>query len=198
VITPNVRGSTGYGRTFASLDDWYLREDAVRDIGSLLDWIEEQPDMDAGRVAVIGGSYGGYMVLASLVHYSPRLACGIDIVGVSNFVTFLENTADYRRDLRRAEYGDERIPEMREFLESIAPLNNAERITSPLMVVQGANDPRVPVTESRQLVERVRDNDLGVAYIEGANEGHGFRHPWNSLWAGLAQNQLAHQCLLEG
>ncbi len=137
------------------------------------------------------------MVLASLVHFSPRIRCGIDIVGVSNWVTFLENTADYRRDLRRAEYGDERIPEMREFLESISPLNNAERITSRLMVVQGANDPRVPVTESRQLVERVRDNGLDVAYIEGANEGHGFRHPWNSLWTRLAQEQLTHQCLLE-
>lgn len=120
LITPNVRGSTGYGKTFASLDDQYLREDAVRDIGALLDWIAEQPDLDESRVSVMGGSYGGYMVLASLVHYSPRLQCGIDVVGVSNFVTFLENTADYRRALRRAEYGDERIPEMQAFLESIA------------------------------------------------------------------------------
>ena len=198
VITPNVRGSTGYGRTFTTLDDQYLREDAVRDIGALLDWIGEQSDLDESRVAVTGGSYGGYMVLASLVHFSPRIRCGIDIVGVSNFVTFLENTADYRRDLRRAEYGDERIPEMREFLESISPLNNAERITSRLMVVQGANDPRVPVNESRQLVERVRDNDLDIAYIEGANEGHGFRHPWNSFYAGLAQQEMTRECLLEG
>ena len=198
LITPNVRGSTGYGRTFTTLDDWYLREDAVRDIGALLDWIGEQPDMDASRVAVTGGSYGGYMVLASLVHYSPRIRCGIDVVGVSNFVTFLENTADYRRDARRAEYGDERIPEMREFLESISPLNHAERITSHLMVVQGANDPRVPVGESRQLVERVRDNGLGVAYMEGANEGHGFRHPWNSFYAGLAQQEMTRECLLGG
>ena len=197
LITPNVRGSTGYGRTFTTLDDQYLREDAVRDIGALLDWIGEQPDMDASRVAVTGGSYGGYMVLASLVHFSPRIRCGIDIVGVSNFVTFLENTADYRRDIRRAEYGDERIPEMREFLESISPLNNAERITSRLMVVQGANDPRVPVGESRQLVERVRGNGLDVAYMEGANEGHGFRHPWNSFYAGLAQREMTRECLLE-
>ena len=149
MITPNVRGSTGYGRTFTTLDDKYLREDAVRDIGALLDWIGEQPDLDEDRVVVMGGSYGGYMVLASLVHFSPRIRCGIDIVGVSNWVTFLENTADYRRDARRAEYGDERIPEMREFLESISPLNNAEAITSPLMVVQGANDPRVPGSTSR-------------------------------------------------
>ena len=196
LITPNVRGSTGYGRTFTTLDDQYLREDAVRDIGALLDWIGEQPDLDESRVAVTGGSYGGYMVLSSLLHFSPRIRCGIDIVGVSNFVTFLENTADYRRDLRRAEYGDERIPEMREFLESISPLNNAERITSRLMVVQGANDPRVPVNESRQLVERVRDNGLDVAYMEGANEGHGFRHPWNSFYAGLAQQEMTRECLL--
>jgi dipeptidyl aminopeptidase/acylaminoacyl peptidase len=197
-ITPNVRGSTGYGRTFTKLDDHYLREDAVRDIGALLDWIAEQPDLDEDRVAVIGGSYGGYMVLASLVHFSTRIRCGIDVVGVSNFVTFLENTADYRRDHRRAEYGDERIPEMREFLESISPLNNAERIASRLMVVQGANDPRVPVGESRQLVERVRGNGLDVAYMEGANEGHGFRHPWNAFYAGHAQHQMTRQCLLEG
>jgi len=198
LITPNVRGSTGYGRTFTTLDDQYLREDAVRDIGALLDWIGEQPDLDESRVAVTGGSYGGYMVLASLVHFSPRILCGIDVVGVSNFVTFLENTADYRRDLRRAEYGDERIPEMRAFLESISPLNNAERIKSRLMVVQGANDPRVPVGESRQIVEAVRGNGLDVAYMEGANEGHGFRNPWNSFYAGLAQQEMTRECLLDG
>ncbi len=196
VITPNVRGSTGYGRTYTSLDDWWLREDAVRDIGSLLDWIVEQPDLDEDRVAVIGGSYGGYMVLASLVHYSSRLRCGVDVVGVSNFVTFLENTAEYRKDLRRAEYGDERIPEMRTFLEEISPLNNADRISSRLMVVQGANDPRVPVGESRQMVERLRSQGLDVSYIEGANEGHGFREPWNALWAGLAQQDFTRDCLL--
>jgi len=198
LITPNVRGSTGYGRTYTTLDDWYLREDAVRDIGALLDWIAEQPDMDGTRVAVMGGSYGGYMVLASLVHYSPRIHCGIDIVGISNWVTFLESTADYMRDYGRIEFGDERIPEMREFLQSISPLNNAERITSPLMVVQGANVPRVPVGESRQIVERVRNNGLNVSYMEGANEGHGFRHPWNSFYAGLAQQEMIGDCLLGG
>ena len=195
LITPNVRGSTGYGRTFTMLDDQYKREDSVRDIGALLDWIGEQPDMDPSRVAVIGGSYGGYMVLASLVHFGPRIRCGIDVVGISNWVTFLENTADYMRDWGRAEFGDERIPEMREFLESISPLNHAERITSPLMVVQGANDPRVPVGESRQIVERVRGNGLDVAYMEGANEGHGFRHPWNAFYAGLAQDEMTRKCL---
>jgi dipeptidyl aminopeptidase/acylaminoacyl peptidase len=196
VITPNVRGSTGYGRTYTRLDDWKLREDAVRDIGALLDWVGEQPELDGDRVVVTGGSYGGYMVLASLVHYSPRIRCGIDVVGLSNFVTFLENTAEYRKDIRRAEYGDERIPEMRAFLEAISPLNNAERITSRLMVVQGTNDPRVPVTESLQIVERVRRNGFDVPYIEGKNEGHGFRQPWNALWAGLAQQEFIRSCLI--
>ena len=195
VITPNVRGSTGYGRTFTGLDDGVRREDSVRDIGALLDWIERQPDLDAGRVMVSGGSYGGYMVLASLVHFGARIRCGIDVVGISNFVTFLENTADYRRDLRRAEYGDERDPEMRAFLESISPLNKAERIQSRIMVIQGANDPRVPVTESRQFVDRLEANGLEVAYLEGANEGHGFANPWNSMYAGVAQMQMSLDCL---
>ena len=195
VIAPNVRGSTGYGKSFTKLDDGVLREDAVRDIGALLDWIGTRPELDATRVGVTGGSYGGYMVLASLVHFGDRIKCGVDVVGVSNFVTFLENTAPHRRDLRRAEYGDERDPEMREFLESISPLNNADRIVSPLMVVQGANDPRVPVTESRQMVERVRGNQQPVSYIEAANEGHGFRKPWNAVYAGTAQVQMMEGCL---
>jgi len=195
VITPNVRGSTGYGRSYERLDNGMRREDAVRDIGALLDWVEGQPDLDPAHVAVTGGSYGGYMVLASLVHYSDRIACGIDRVGVSNFVTFLENTADWRRDLRRAEYGDERDPEMRDFLEEISPLNNADRITSRLMVVQGANDPRVPVTESRQLVDRVGANGRPVGYLEASDEGHGFRKPWNSYYANAAEQQMLTECL---
>ncbi|MEC9063770.1 MAG: alpha/beta fold hydrolase, partial [Pseudomonadota bacterium] len=145
VITPNVRGSDGYGKSYLGLDNGFLREDSVRDIGALLDWIESQPCLDSKRVAVIGGSYGGYMVLASATHYSDRLKAAVDIVGISNFVTFLENTEDYRRDLRRVEYGDERDPEMRAFLESISPNNNIEEINVPILVVQGENDPRVPV-----------------------------------------------------
>ena len=197
VITPNVRGSTGYGRTFSLLDNGVRREDAVRDIGALLDWIEQQPDMDAGRIMVSGGSYGGYMVLASLVKFGARIRCGVDIVGISHFVTFLESTADYRRDLRRAEYGDERDPEMRAFLDSISPLNNAARIQSRIMILQGANDPRVPVTESRQFVQQLRAKGLDVAYIEASNEGHGFSRPWNSMYAGVAQMEMALECLLE-
>ena len=197
LITPNVRGSTGYGKTFTSLDNGFLRENSVKDIGALLDWVQRQPDMDGERIMVTGGSYGGYMVLASLVHFGGRIRCGVDIVGISNFVTFLENTADYRRDLRRPEYGDERDPEMRAFLESISPLNHVDRIQSRIMIVQGANDPRVPVTESRQFVEGLRANGLEVAYIEGANEGHGFRNPWNAIYAGVAEVEMARECLLE-
>ncbi|MGI9628517.1 MAG: S9 family peptidase [Longimicrobiales bacterium] len=195
VIAPNVRGSTGYGKSFTKLDDGVLREDAVKDIGALLDWIATRPDMDGTRVGVQGGSYGGYMTLASLVHFGSRIKCGVDVVGVSNFVTFLENTAPYRQDLRRAEYGDERDPEMRAFLESISPLTHAERIVSPLMVVQGANDPRVPVTESRQMVAKVRGNKQPVGYIEAADEGHGFRKPWNALYASTAQLEMMERCL---
>ena len=175
VVTPNVRGSAGYGKSYLLLDNGFQREDSVKDIGALLDWIEARPDLDEDRVAVYGGSYGGYMVLASMTHYDDRLRAGIDVVGISNFVTFLENTEDYRRDLRRAEYGDERDPEMREFLERISPTNNADKITSPLFVVQGLNDPRVPASESEQMVEEIRANGGTVWYLLATDEGHGFR-----------------------
>jgi dipeptidyl aminopeptidase/acylaminoacyl peptidase len=174
VIQPNVRGSTGYGKTYVALDNGMKREDSVKDIGALLDWIATQPDLDAKRIVLIGGSYGGYMVLASMTHYNDRLRGAVDIVGISNFVTFLESTAEYRRDLRRPEYGDERDPKMREFLQQISPLNNAGRITKPMLVVQGQNDPRVPVTESEQLVAQIRANGGEVWYLVGLNEGHGF------------------------
>ncbi|MGH8129982.1 MAG: S9 family peptidase [Steroidobacteraceae bacterium] len=174
VIHPNVRGSTGYGKTYVALDNGMKREDSVKDIGALLDWIAKQPDLDARRIVVIGGSYGGYMTLASMTHYHDRLRGAIDIVGISNFVTFLESTAEYRRDLRRPEYGDERDPKMREFLEKISPLNNAGKISKPMLVVQGLNDPRVPVTESEQLVAKIRANGGEVWYLVGLNEGHGF------------------------
>lgn len=174
VVVPNVRGSAGYGNEYVNLDNVRLREDSVRDIGALLDWIAEQPDLDAERVVVYGGSYGGYMVLASMVHYSDRLAGGINIVGISNFVTFLENTAGYRQDLRRAEYGDERDPEVREFLESISPANHAHRITAPLFIIQGANDPRVPLSEAEQILAAVREAGGDPWYLVAMDEGHGF------------------------
>ena len=174
VIAPNVRGSTGYGKTYVALDNGMKREDSVKDIGALLDWIATQPDLDARRVVVIGGSYGGYMVLASMTHYNDRLRGAIDIVGISNFVTFLESTAGYRRDLRRPEYGDERDPKMREFLQKISPLNNADKINKPMLIVQGQNDPRVPYTEAEQMVAKIRANGGEVWYLVGLNEGHGF------------------------
>jgi len=176
---PNVRGSSGYGKTYLQLDNGFKREDSVRDIGALLDWIAEQPDLDEDRVAVYGGSYGGYMVLASSVHYSDRLKAAVDIVGISNFVTFLENTQDYRRDLRRVEYGDERDPEMRAHLQAISPLNNVEKIDVPMFVIQGENDPRVPVTEAEQIVAALREQGSPVWYMNALNEGHGYRRKEN-------------------
>ncbi len=179
VIVPNVRGSSGYGKTYLSLDNGFKREDSVMDIGALLDWVATQPDLDAERVAVFGGSYGGYMVLASAVHFGDRLKAAVDIVGISSFVTFLENTQDYRRDLRRVEYGDERDPEMRAHLEKISPLNNVEKMEIPMFVVQGENDPRVPVTEATQMVKALRENDRTVWYMNALNEGHGYRKKEN-------------------
>ncbi len=179
VICPNVRGSNGYGKHYMSLDNGFRREDSVKDIGALLDWIRTQPDLDENRVAVFGGSYGGYMVLASAVHYSDRLKAAVDIVGISNFVTFLENTQDYRRDLRRAEYGDERDPDMRSHLEAISPLNHVDQINIPMFVVQGQNDPRVPVTEAVQIVAALREQGLPVWYMNAINEGHGYRKKEN-------------------
>ncbi|NWG27586.1 MAG: S9 family peptidase [Ignavibacteriaceae bacterium] len=179
VIEPNVRGSTGYGKTYLALDNGYNRENSVKDIGSLLDWIEKQPDLDAKRIAVTGGSYGGYMVLSSMFNYNDRIKCGVDIVGISNFVTFLESTQEYRRDLRRVEYGDERDPEMREFLNGISPTTNAHKITKPLFVVQGLNDPRVPYTEAEQIVDIVRKNGGEVWYLLAKDEGHGYRKKTN-------------------
>lgn len=179
VIAPNVRGSNGYGKTYLKLDNATLRENSVKDIGALLNWIQTQPELDENRVAVYGGSYGGYMVLASLMHYSPRLRAGVDIVGISDFATFLQNTQSYRRDLRRAEYGDERDPRIRAFFERIAPARHAQRITTPLLVIQGQNDPRVPASEAEQIVRVVRANNRPVWYMNALNEGHGYRRKEN-------------------
>ena len=186
VISPNVRGSEGYGKTFLALDNGMKREDSVRDIGALLDWIATQPALDAKSVCVMGGSYGGYMVLACLTHFSDRLRCGIDVVGISNFVTFLKNTQDYRRDLRRVEYGDERDPAMAEHLAKISPLNNVAKITRPLFVVQGQNDPRVPVTEADQMVKAIRAQGGVCWYLLAKDEGHGFAKKKNADFQFLA------------
>jgi dipeptidyl aminopeptidase/acylaminoacyl peptidase len=175
VITPNVRGSSGYGKSFLDLDNGENREDALKDIGALLVWIGAQRELDAKHVFVSGGSYGGYLSLAAMVNFGDRLRGGIDVVGISNFVTFLESTSAYRRALRRPEYGDERLPKTRAYLQRISPLTNAARISKPLLVVQGLNDPRVPATETQQMVAKIRARGGEVWYLAAKDEGHGFR-----------------------
>jgi len=196
MLLPNVRGSEGYGKTYLSLDNAEKREDSVKDIGALLDWIATQPDLDASRVGVYGGSYGGYMVLASLMHYSDRIKAGVDIVGISHFGTFLKNTESYRRDLRRAEYGDERDPAMAKVFDAISPLNHADRIASRLFVAQGKNDPRVPYTEAEQIVKAVRANGQPVWYLLYDDEGHGFRKKTNVDYFNAATMLFWEQALL--
>jgi dipeptidyl aminopeptidase/acylaminoacyl peptidase len=196
MIYPNVRGSVGYGKTFSKLDNGLLRLDSVKDIGSLLDWIKQSPDLDSNRIMVTGGSYGGYMTLACAVEYNDRIACSLDVVGISHFGTFLKNTESYRRDLRRVEYGDERVPEIAEFFEKMAPLNNAGRIKKPLFVVQGGNDPRVPLSEAEQMVAKVRANRGPVWYLMASDEGHGFRKKTNADFQFYATVLFVKQYLL--
>ena len=179
LIYPNVRGSTGYGKTFSLLDNGFRREDTYKDINALFDWIGQQNDLDPSRICVTGGSYGGHMTLAVSTFYSDRIRCSVDVVGMSNLVTFLEHTEAYRRDLRRVEYGDERDPKMREFLEKIAPMNHVDRIKKPIMVVAGKNDPRVPVTESEQIVAALKKEDTPVWFLTAKDEGHGYRKKVN-------------------
>jgi dipeptidyl aminopeptidase/acylaminoacyl peptidase len=179
LVFPNVRGSTGYGKTFLALDNGCLREGSYKDINSLFDWIQAQSDLDATRIMVTGGSYGGFMTLAVATNYNDRIRCSVDVVGPSNLVTFLEHTSGYRQDLRRVEYGDERDPKMREFLEHIAPFNKAKNVTKPMFLVAGKNDPRVPASESEQMVSIVRQNGTPVWWLEAKDEGHGFRKKKN-------------------
>ncbi|OUJ70184.1 hypothetical protein BXP70_25270 [Hymenobacter crusticola] len=193
VIFPNVRGSEGYGKTYLALDNGMKREESVQDIGKLLDWIATQPDLDPSRVAVYGGSYGGYMVLACMTHFNDRLRAGIDVVGISNFVTFLQNTSPYRQDLRRAEYGDERQPAMRAFLEKTAPLNNVQKITKPMMIVQGRNDPRVPYTEAEQMLAALKKNGNDAWFMMAKDEGHGFRKKSNRDYQSAAMSEFIQQ-----
>lgn len=198
MLLPNVRGSEGYGKTYLGLDNADKREDSVKDIGALLDWIAKQPGLDADRVGVYGGSYGGYMVLASLMHYSDRIKAGVDIVGISHFGTFLKNTESYRRDLRRAEYGDERDPAMAKVFDEISPLNHADRIRSKLFVAQGKNDPRVPYTEAEQIVKAVRGNGQPVWYLLYDDEGHGFKKKTNVDYFTAATMLFWQQNLIGG
>jgi dipeptidyl aminopeptidase/acylaminoacyl peptidase len=196
LIEPNVRGSTGFGKSFQKLDNGKLREDSVRDIGALLDWIATQPDLDASRVVVQGGSYGGYMTNAVAAHYSDRIRGAIPEVGISNFVSFLERTESYRRDLRRSEYGDERDPQMRAFLLSISPLTNADKIRTPLFVVHGRNDPRVPVQEAEQIAATVAKNGIPVWLMIAENEGHGFAKKENADYLFYARVLFLEKVLL--
>jgi len=197
MIAPNVRGSTGYGKTFLSLDNGFLRAGSYQDINALLDWIQTQPDLDSSRVLITGGSYGGFMTLAVATNYNDRICCSVDVVGPSNLVTFLEHTSGYRQDLRRVEYGDERDPKMREFLESIAPFNNAKKITKPLFVIAGKNDPRVPVSESEQMVSIVRQNGTPVWWLMAKDEGHGFSKKANQDFQFYATVMFVKEYLLK-
>jgi dipeptidyl aminopeptidase/acylaminoacyl peptidase len=197
MIYPNVRGSSGYGKTFLMLDNGMKREESVQDIGALIEWIAKQPELDASRIMVMGGSYGGYMSLAVSTNYADKIKCAIDVVGISNFNTFLKNTETYRRDLRRVEYGDERVPEMAAFLEKISPLNNADKIKKPLFIIQGGNDPRVPRTEATQMKEKVKSNGGVVWYLEASDEGHGFKKKNNTDFQLYCMITFVKQYLLE-
>jgi len=176
VFMPNVRGSTGYGKAFTHLDDVELRMDSVADLANAAHWLRDQGHE---RIAVMGGSYGGFMVLAAMTEYPELWSAGVDIVGIANMVTFLENTGSYRRRLREPEYGF--LEKDRDFLESISPIHKAERITTPLMVIHGKNDPRVPVGEAEQIVQRVRENGGVVEYLLYEDEGHGLAKLKNRL-----------------
>ncbi len=197
LIYPNVRGSTGYGKSYSLLDNGFLREDTYKDINSLFDWIGSQSDLDSTRIGVTGGSYGGHMTLAISSFYSDRIRCSVDIVGMSNLVTFLEHTEAYRRDLRRVEYGDERDPKMREFLEKIAPMNNIDKIKKPMLVVAGKNDPRVPVSESDQIVAALKKQGTPVWYVMAKDEGHGFQKKANQDFQFYATVEFLEEYLLK-
>jgi len=180
VFEPNVRGSSGYGREYMNLDNVRNRMDAVADGKAGVEWLAARGDIDEDRVVAYGGSYGGFMVLASLTEYPELWAAGVDVVGIANFVTFLENTGDWRREHREAEYGS--LDEDREFLESISPVNNADQIRAPLLVLHGANDPRVPVGEADRIVEQAREH-VPVEQLVFEDEGHGFSKRENQIEA---------------
>lgn len=197
LLVPNVRGSSGFGKTYLAMDNGMKREDSVKDIGALLDWIATQPDLDKDRVMIIGGSYGGYMTLATAFHYADRIRGSIDIVGISDFNTFLKNTEEYRRDLRRVEYGDERDPKMAAFFKKIAPLNHIDEIKKPMFIIQGTNDPRVPVTEAVQMRDKLLSQGKTVWYLEAKDEGHGFRKKANVDFQRLATIRFMEEFLLK-
>ncbi len=196
VLHPNVRGSDGYGKAYLAADDGVKREQALKDIGATLDFIGRQPDLDPARVAAFGGSYGGYMTLASVAFYPERFRAGVDVVGISSLPTFLTSTSAYRRDLRRVEYGDERVPEVRQVLERISPLSSAGKIRAVLFVLQGKNDPRVPQSEAEQIVRALRDQNRVAWYFLALDEGHGFKkketrdYSWSTILYFLREQLL--------
>lgn len=189
IFYPNVRGSAGYGKTFVNLDNGpFKREDSVKDIGAFLEHLSRDPGLDASRFAVTGGSYGGYMCYASAIRFGAQFKAANCVVAISNFVTFLENTQSYRRDLRRVEYGDERDPRQRTKLTEISPLTSVAKLNIPLMVVTGGNDPRVPASEAEQMVKAVRGRDGLAWHLLGQDEGHGFAKKVNQdyqFWTSL-------------
>ncbi|MBU8882381.1 alpha/beta fold hydrolase [Kaistella sp. DKR-2] len=197
LIYPNVRGSSGFGKTYIASDNGFNRMNSVKDIGALLDWIAKQPELDKDRIMIMGGSYGGFMTLATAYEYADKIRCSVDIVGISDFNTFLKNTEEYRRDLRRVEYGDERDPKMSEFFTKIAPLNNTDKIKKPMFIIQGTNDPRVPVTEATQMRDKLKAQGNTVWYLEAKNEGHGFRKKENIDFQRLAVIRFMQEFLLK-
>ena len=195
IIYPNVRGSAGFGKSFLKLDNGMLREGTYKDIGTLLDWIAARDDLDAERIMIRGGSYGGHMTLAIATRYSDRIACSINRYGLSNLRTFLENTQGYRRDLRRAEYGDERDPEIRAWMDRTAPMALVKNIRKPMLVQQGANDPRVPQSESDQIVASLKEVGTPTWYLVFDDEGHGFHKKGNADFAFYTVVMFAKGCL---
>lgn len=198
LLEPNVRGSSGYGKTFVKLDNGFHRDDTYKDIGALLDWIKSSPELDADRVMVYGGSYGGHMTWAVAAFYNDRIRCALPVVGMSNLVTFLEHTEAYRRDLRRAEYGDERDPAMRAYLEKIAPMNHLDAMHKPMFAVVGKNDPRVPWTESRQILDKLHAQGTPTWFMMANDEGHGYAKKKNRDFLFDAEVLFVERYLLDG
>jgi dipeptidyl aminopeptidase/acylaminoacyl peptidase len=197
MIFPNVRGSTGYGKTFTDADNGFHREDTYKDIGALLDWIGSEPSLDASKIMVTGGSYGGHMTWAVAAYYNDKIRCALPIVGMSNLVTLLEHTEAYRRDLRRVEYGDERDPQMRAYLEKIAPVNHIDAMHKPIFAVVGKNDPRVPWTESRQILDKLNAQGTPTWFLMANDEGHGYAKKKNQDFLFDAEVMFVKKYLLD-
>jgi dipeptidyl aminopeptidase/acylaminoacyl peptidase len=181
VLSLNVRGSTGYGKDYSHLDDKGKRLDSVKDVESAVKWLRERDDVIGDKIAVYGRSYGGFMTLASMVFHPDLWAAGVDMVGIANFVSFLERTGPWRRKHREAEYGE--LENDREILEQISPLNHIDNISAPLMVVHGKHDPRVPLFEAEQVVEAVRKKGQDVEFLVFDNEGHAISKRPNQIQA---------------